>query len=41
VLAKPFTLSELRRVLLELEEGTTETQQQGWPGYVAEAGLSA
>jgi CheY-like chemotaxis protein len=28
VLAKPFTLSELRRVLRELEEGSTETQQQ-------------
>jgi PAS domain S-box-containing protein len=37
VLAKPFTLSELRRVLRELEEGATETQQQGWPGFVAEA----
>jgi CheY-like chemotaxis protein len=28
VLAKPFTLSELRRVLRELEEGSTETHQQ-------------
>jgi PAS domain S-box-containing protein len=41
VLAKPFTLAELRRVLRELEEGTTETQQQGWPGYVEETSLSA
>ncbi len=41
VLAKPFTLAELRRVLRELEEGTSETPQQGWPGFVEEAGLSA
>ncbi|HEY6362442.1 MAG TPA: ATP-binding protein [Vicinamibacterales bacterium] len=40
VLAKPFTLTDLRRVLRELEEGIAETQQQGWPGYVEES-LSA
>ena len=32
VLAKPFTLAELRRVLRELEEGTSETQAAGLAG---------
>jgi PAS domain S-box-containing protein len=41
VLAKPFTLSELRRVLRELQEGASETHEQGWPGFVEEAGLPA
>jgi PAS domain S-box-containing protein len=40
VLAKPFTIPDLRRVLREVEEGTAPTQQQGWPGYVEES-LSA
>jgi CheY-like chemotaxis protein/TusA-related sulfurtransferase len=41
VLAKPFTILDLRRVLREVEEGTTETHDQVWPGYVEETSLSA
>ncbi len=41
VLPKPFTIPDLRRVLREMEEGTSETQRQGWPGYVEETSLSA
>ena len=37
VLAKPFTLAELRRVLRELEQGSTATEQQDAPGHAAEA----